>query len=143
VANINTGRVIGGGLLAGVVMNVVDGIGNGAALGARWQAEGTALSPTLMATPGLQTTSMAGWMVVDLLLGLLTVWVYAAIRPRFGAGPRTALVAAFAVWLATSIFFASYGFNGLYSWGLVLAASVVALLGRLAGGLAGGWLYKE
>ena len=143
MANINIGRVIGGGLLAGVVMNIVDGIGNGAVLGARWQAEGNALSPTLMATPGLATTSMAGWMVVDLLLGILTVWVYAAVRPRFGAGPRTALVAASAVWLATTFFFASYGFNGFYSWGLIAATSVFALVGRLAGGLTGGWFYKE
>jgi hypothetical protein len=35
MAGINVGRVIGGGLLAGLVMNVVDGVTNGAILGAR------------------------------------------------------------------------------------------------------------
>ena len=34
--------------------------------------------------------------IVDFILGILTVWVYAAIRPRFGPGPRTALTAALA-----------------------------------------------
>jgi hypothetical protein len=143
VSKINLGRVVGGGLLAGLVMNVVDGVTNGALLGAMWQREGQALSPSLMATPGLETTSMAGWVVVDFLTGIALVWLYAAIRPRFGAGPRTALVAAFVTWLVGHLSFASYAFNGLYSVQIVAAASAGALVGMLAGGLSGGWLYRE
>jgi hypothetical protein len=94
VARINLGRVVGGGLLAGLVMSIVDGVTNGALLGAQWQAEGQALSPALMTTPGLETMSMIGWVIVDFLTGIALVWLYAAIRPRFGAGPRTALLAA-------------------------------------------------
>jgi hypothetical protein len=143
VSKINLGRVIGGGLLAGLVMNVVDAVTNGALLGARWQSEGQALNPTLMATPGLETMSMAGWVVVDFLTGIALVWLYAAIRPRFGPGPRTALVAAFLTWLVGHLNFTSYAFNGLYSAQIVAAASAGALVGMLAGGLAGGWLYRE
>jgi hypothetical protein len=116
---------------------------NGALLGAQWQAEGQALSPTLMATPGLETMSMAGWVIVDFLTGIALVWLYAAIRPRFGPGPRTALVAAFATWFVGHLYFASYVFNGLYSAQVVTASSAGALVGMLAGGLAGGWLYRE
>ena len=39
MAGINVGRVVGGGLLAGVVMNVVDAVTNGVILGARWAEE--------------------------------------------------------------------------------------------------------
>ena len=35
-----------------------------------------------------------------LAYGFLAVFIYAAIRPRFGAGPRTALIAAAVLWLA-------------------------------------------
>jgi hypothetical protein len=143
MSKINLGRVVGGGLLAGLVMNVVDAVTNGALLGAQWQAEGQALNPTLMATPGLQTTSMIGWVIVDFLTGIALVWLYAAIRPRFGAGPRTALIAAFVTWFAGHLNFTSYAFNGLYSIRIVMAASAGALVAMLAGGLAGGWLYRE
>jgi hypothetical protein len=143
MSKINLGRVVGGGLLAGLVMNVVDAVTNGALLGAQWQAEGQALSPTLMATPGLETMSMAGWVIVDFLTGIALVWLYAAIRPRFGPGPRTALVAALVTWLVGHLSFASYAFNGLYSVQIVAAASAGALVATLAGGLAGGWLYRE
>jgi hypothetical protein len=143
MAKINLGRVVGGGLLAGLAMNIVDGVINGALLGAWWQAEGRALSPTLMATPGLETTSMAGWVIVDFLIGIALVWLYAAIRPRFGPGPRTAIVAAFVTWFVGHLNFASYAFNGLYSVPIVAAASAGALVATLAGGLAGGWLYRE
>jgi hypothetical protein len=143
MSKINLGRVVGGGLLAGLVMNIVDGITNGALLGAQWQREGQALSPTLMATPGLETMSMAGWVIVDFLTGIALVWLYAAIRPRFGAGPRTALIAAIVTWLVGHLNFTSYAFNGLYSTQIVVAASAGALVGMVAGGLAGGWLYRE
>ena len=143
MAKINLGRVVGGGLLAGLVMNIVDAVANGAWLGAQWLAEGNQLNAALMATPGLTTTSMTGWVLVDFLLGILTIWLYAAIRPRFGPGAKTALVAGLAVWFATHLFFASYAFNGLYSWELVCSSSFGALIGGLAGALAGGWLYKE
>jgi len=143
MSKVNLGRVVAGGLLAGLVMNIIDGITNGALLGAQWQSEGQALSPTLMATPGLETTSMTGWVVVDFLTGIALVWLYAAIRPRFGAGPRTALISAFVTWLVGHLFFASYVFNGLYSAQVVAGSSAGALVGALAGGLAGGWLYRE
>jgi hypothetical protein len=143
MSKINLGRVVGGGLLAGLVMNIVDGFTNGVLLGARWQAEGQSLSPTLMATPGLEARSMTGWVVVDFLAGMIVVWLYAAIRPRFGAGPRTALIAAFVIWFVGHLFFASYVFNGIYSAQVVAATSAGALVGALAGGLAGSWLYRE
>jgi hypothetical protein len=143
MSKLNLGRVVGGGLLAGLVMNIADGVTNGALLGAQWQREGQALSPTLMATPGLETMSMAGWVVVDFLTGIALVWLYAAIRPRFGAGPRTALIAAFVTWFVGHLNFTSYAFNGLYSVQIVAAASAGALVAMLAGGLAGGWLYRE
>src|SRR5437667_4515115 len=32
------------------------------------------------------------------VLGVLLVWLYAAIRPRFGPGPKTSLIAGLVLW---------------------------------------------
>jgi hypothetical protein len=143
VGKINSARVLGGGLVAALVMNIVDAAINGAVLGSAWATEGNALNPALMAKPGIEMTSMLGWVIVDLLLGIFVVWFYAAIRPRFGAGPRTAIIAALSVWFVTHLFFASYAFNQLYSASLVGASSLGSLVAILAGGLVGCWIYRE
>ena len=36
--------------------------------------------------------------------GPLAIWLYAAIRPRFGAGPRTAIRAAVYIWLVMCVY---------------------------------------
>jgi hypothetical protein len=141
MASIDNGRVVVGGLAAGLIMNVVDGVTNGVLIADKWKAQTDMLSPTLMARTA--TSSMIGWIVLDFVIGVLIVWLYAAIRPRYGAGPGTAVRAGFMGWLMTHAVFASYVFNGFYSWKLCAAASGAALIGCLAGAYAGGALYKE
>lgn len=137
---VNSSRVIVGGLAAGLVMNIIDATTNGFLLGAQWKAETDALNPGLMAKAGSGTL---GWVIVDFILGIVTVWTYAAIRPRLGPGPRTAFTAAFVIWLAAHAAYASYAFMGYYSWSLVGASSVGGLVAALAGGYVGARLYTE
>ncbi len=93
MGKINWGKVVAGGLLAGVVLNVYDWLLNGLYLAADWNAALQALGK------GPMGGSMIVWFVVcDFLLGIWGVWVYAAIRPRFGAGPKTAVIAGLAGW---------------------------------------------
>lgn len=138
--SINLGRVVLGGLAAGVVMNFVDFLGNGLWLGASWEAEALAINPD---AASLVTQSMVGWIVTDLLFGLSIVWIYAAIRPRFGPGAGTALMAAFEVWAISHIAYASLVFLGFHSLNLFIMSSIVGLVAACAGGLVGGYLYKE
>jgi hypothetical protein len=140
-SNINLGRVVLGGLVAGLVMNVFDAATNGFVVAARWLSETNALNPALFAK--VQATSTIGWITVDFLIGIITIWTYAAIRPRYGPGPMTAICAALAIFLAGHLFYASYIFMGMYSAGLILMSSCGGLVGAIAGGLAGGALYKE
>ena len=137
----NTGRIVGGGLVCGVVMNLIDWLGNGVLLVKQWDAETAALNPGLMAKAG--ANSALGWIIVDFLTGILTIWLYAAIRPRFGPGPKTALIAGLVAWLFTHVFFSSYVFMGLYSFGLIACCSLAGLIGGLLGAVAGGAVYKE
>lgn len=141
MAQLNSSRVVVGGLAAGLVMNIIDATTNGFLLGARWKAETDALNPGLMAKTGASGT--LGWVIVDFILGILTVWVYAGIRSRFGPGPGTALRAALVIWLAAHLAYVSYAFMGYYSWSLILGSSVGGLVAALAGGYVGARLYRE
>ena len=139
MAGINVGRVIAGGLVAGLVMNVVDGVTNGAILGARWEAETKRLGIDM----SQQSQALAGWVTFDFLCGIVLVWLYASIRPRYGPGAKTAVIAGLALWFITHLAFAAWVFTGLYSLGVVAASTIGGLVAGVAGGLAGCALYKE
>ncbi len=139
---INTGRVIGGGLLAGAVMNFIDFLVNGVWLVDTWTTEATALNPRL-ADPAMANSSMIGWILTDFLFGILIVWSYAAMRPRFGPGAATAIKAALLVWVISHIAYFSFVFLNMFSLNLVMLMSAGGLVAALAGGLAGCSIYKE
>jgi len=139
---INIGRVLGGGLLAGAVMNFVDFLVNGVWLNQRWIDEATSLNARLV-DPATASTSMIGWIVTDFLFGILIVWTYAAIRPRFGPGAGTAVKAALLVWAVSHIAYGSFVFLNMYSAGLIALVSAGGLVAALAGGYAGCSIYRE
>jgi hypothetical protein len=141
MAGINMGRVIGGGLVAGLVMNVIDGVTNGAILGARWELETKRLGIDMAS--GAQSQSLVGWLAFDFLCGITLVWLYAAIRPRYGAGAKTAVCAGLAIWWITHLAFAAWWFTGLYSFGVIAATTLGGLVAAVAGALAGCALYRE
>ena len=137
MSHINVGRVVAGGLVAGLVANVIDFVVNVPILGARWDEglRGLGLDP--------EQGSPLGWIVGDFLFGLAMVWLYAAIRPRFGPGPKTALLAAVAVWAIAHIAYASFLFLGLLASDLVIASALGGLVAWVVGGMVGAWIYKE
>lgn len=139
---INIGRVLGGGLLAGAVMNFVDFLVNGVWLNQRWIDEATSLNARLV-DPATASTSMIGWIVTDFLFGILIVWTYAAIRPRFGPGAGTAVKAALLVWAVSHIAYGSFVFLNMYSLHLIALVSAGGLVAALAGGYAGCSIYRE
>jgi hypothetical protein len=139
MAGINVGRVVLGGLVAGLVMNVIDGVTNGAILSAQWAAE----SNRLGIDKSVQSQAVAGWVVYDFVAGIILLWLYASIRPRYGAGPKTAVIAGLGLWLITHLAFSAWVFTGLYPFGLVAASTLGGLVSGVAGALAGCALYKE
>jgi len=81
---------------------------------------------------------------IRLAYGFLLVFLYAALRPRFGAGPRTALVAALFFWLAAYVprFLELSDFGILSGWRM--AVSLPWSLAEVAlAALLGGWIYRE
>lgn len=139
MGTINAGRVLLGGLLAGLVINVGEFILNEPLLGDQWAF--------LMESMGLEAPSGAtiGVFVVEgFLLGIVAVWLYAAIRPRFGAGVKTAVLAGLAVWLL-AIFYQTVALVASAIIPFDLAAYVIVwdLVEIPLATVAGAWIYQE
>jgi len=93
MGKINMMKVLVGGLIAGVVLNIVDGVLFGAVLKDQMAAAMTSLN-----RPPMTNAQVPWFVVLDFVTGVFLVWLYAAIRPRFGAGPATAAKAGVAAW---------------------------------------------
>lgn len=140
MSKIAIGGVIRGGLVAGLVMNVLDYVVNGILLGGGWDELTRALG---VDPPQVAATANAGWVVSDFAFGLLLVWLYAAIRPRFGPGPGTALTATLAVWAIGHVAYAALFFMGLFPPGIVAGSALGTLVGWSVAGLVGCRMYRE
>ena len=139
MAGINGRRVLLGGLLAGLISNILGVSFAHLVLWGEVQAivERFHLPPFPAYTPFAHLTTRFLW-------GVALVWLYAAIRPRYGPGPRTAVRAAVAAWFFLYFVFAL----GMAPWGFfpvrVLAIMAVWGLGELLlMALAGAWVYRE
>ena len=136
----NRGRVIFGGLLAGLVINIVEYITNGVVLKEGWGQAMRALGKSAE----LNTGAIVVFNIWGFLLGIAAVWLYAAIRPRYGAGPSTAVRAGLVAW-AVAVFLPNVSNYplGLFPARLLVIATLVALIEIPVATLAGAWLYKE
>jgi len=139
---INTKKVLVGGLVAGVIINIIDFVANTYILGARMKAESDAFKP------GMSDAMMAGnavisYVIMDLVLGFALIWTYAAFRPRFGAGARTATYVAVLFWLLAMIFTAGYRQMGIMSSGLWWSFAFIGLVNFLIAAWAGAAVYSE
>jgi len=135
----NANRILIGGVAAGAVMFVLEGVASQLYMGPMEEAL-VAHSLVMNVTGG----GIAMAAVVSLLVGLALVWFYAAARPRFGPGPKTALLVACAFWLGgtvTSIL--GYRMIGLFPDSLLVSWAIVGLFEAVVAAMIGGWLYRE
>lgn len=139
---INTSRVVLGGLAAGLVMNVIGGVVNGALLGKQMNAEMEAAVPGLAARM-MNGTTITVNVLTEFVIGILIVWLYAAMRPRFGPGPRTAVLAGIVPWICGLFFYSGWLLTGMMSSTTYAIVSIVALVNVIVGALVGAWLYRE
>lgn len=139
---INTGKVITGGLAAGVVANIIGYLGFGMWLGPRFEAEAAAVAPAL-AGRGMTSGAIATSVITQFVIGILLVWLYAAMRPRFGPGMKTATYAALAVWVCGFVFHIDMLVLGLLTTSTYAMASIVALVQVIASAGVGAMVYKE
>src|SRR2546429_9557136 len=135
MGKINWGRVVVGGLLAGVVLNIVDFVFFGMVMkqdiGAAMQALGK--------RPGAMDSLVPLFVVLDFVYGIGLLWVYAAIRPRFGAGAKTAVIAGVAGgFFAGLLHSGGEGPMGLFPQQMYTVGPIVELVKYAVAGAGGG-----
>jgi hypothetical protein len=140
MGKINIGRLIIAGLVAGIVADILGFLVDGVLLAPRW-ADG-------MQRLGHGDFSSNEWIwfnVIGLVGGIAMIWIYAAIRPRFGPGVKTAIFAGVAFWVIGSLL-PNCSFMlvaGLFSKHLAAMTTAGNLVESVAGAIAGAALYKE
>lgn len=139
MGGIDVGRWLGGGLAAGALIWVLEGAASVLTMGDMEAA---------LAAHDLGVAMSAGtWAVtvaVSLLVGLTLVFFYAAARPRFGPGPRTAVLVAVALWAGSYVVsLLGYAMLGLFPGRLLVTWGFVGLVEVVLASLLGGWIYRE
>jgi len=139
MGKINMGRVILGGLLAGLIINIGEFILNEPVLGEDWKAAMSALN-----LPEMGGTDIVWWIIFGFVLGISAVWLYAAIRPRYGAGPKTAVCAGLFVWFLIYVLgFGSSLIPGVWPTKIVVTSIIWGLFEVPIATTVGAWPYKE
>ncbi len=142
MGKIRWGRVILGGLLAGLVMNIGEAALHAGVLG---QDTAALLERRGVSTEG-DPAKLSLLVIMTFVLGIASVWLYAAIRPRFGPGPKTAICAGLAVWLLAHLWSGVYlgaGFGELITPKLAWVPVVWGFFEAPIGTLVGAWVYRE
>jgi hypothetical protein len=84
------------------------------------------------------------FVVLMFVVGVVMVWLYAAMRPRFGPGARTAVLAGLVVWfLSRLIPSVIYSVSGVIPPDVMYLAVGWSLAEVLAAALVGGWYHRE
>jgi hypothetical protein len=139
MAGIRMGRVLAGGLVAGLIINISETILNIPVAGARMEAALQARN-----LPPVGGGAIAYFVAICFLLGVLLVLLYAAVRPRFGPGPKTAVMAAVLVWFLSYLW--SGGAQvamGIMPPGLGVLGLVWGFVGLIVASLVGARIYTE
>jgi hypothetical protein len=139
MGKINLGRVVLGGIVAGIIVNLFEYVLNGVLLANRW----TDLMVSIN-RPALGGTEIVYFNIFGFTLGLVAVWTYAAIRPRFGEGPKTALYAALLTWVTGYVLVDMMPtIMGIVPMSMTWMLIGVGLVEIVVATLAGAWLYRE
>jgi hypothetical protein len=135
----NYGRVVLGGLLTGLILNIGEFLLNEKVLGAQMKAFFTGHN---FQDPGTNFIIVA--VVMTFLLGIVAVWLYSLIRPRLGPGVKTAIVAAVILWFAVYLY---TGVINMLLFGIPMNMMIIAFIWGLVeyiiATIAGAWVYTE
>jgi hypothetical protein len=139
MSKINVGRVIVGGIVAGIVIDVFEAVLNGVVLAPQWASLMQSLN-----RPVVGMDQIIWFNVIGLLTGFATVWTYAAIRPRFGAGVMTAVHSGLLIWfVGDALPDAANMFAGLIPSNMSVMLMGVGLVELIVASIAGAFFYQE
>ena len=141
MSKMNVGRVVIGGLAAGVVLNIGEGLLNAVVLANSMKQDFDRLH---LPDPATNSTFLVRVVGITFFLGIAVVYLYAAIRPRFGAGWRAAACAGTIAWFFVYLY-AGYVYVavGMVSMKPYLIGLVWGIVEYAVAAIAGAYFYKE
>jgi hypothetical protein len=141
MTNVNWGRFILGALIVAAICFVSDGFLHQRVVTEQWLAVRDALGAT---TPDHSGFSMIWFVVFEAGRGFLAMYVYVLLRPRLGAGVKTATWAGVVTWVAFSLTGpAQFIPLGFYSTMLWFSVAVYQLVFTIIAAIMGAAPYSE
>jgi hypothetical protein len=126
-------------VVAGVVLNLGEWLFHEVLFKERMEAAASEMGL------GLPSGSdIAVFIAMTFVLGILLVWLYAAIRPRYGPGPKAAICAGLFVWVLLNGFW--YVYNQvweIFPQDMVTTSTIWSLFALPIATIVGAWLYRE
>ena len=139
MSGINVRRWLAGGIAAGILIWLLEGLS-----GMLYRQDMQAAMVAHGLTMDMSVSVMAISVLASLIAGLTLVFFYAAARPRFGPGPRTAIIVAVALWIGGYVLsLLGYQLMGLFPPRLLVLWGGIGLVEMMLAGLVGGRLYRE
>ena len=138
---INYARLLIGVVVAAVIMFLTDGFFHESIAKADWQALYAALGAK---EPEPHGTSMIYFGIFELGRAFVAMFLYVAMRPMCGAGPKTAVGAGIVSWIGSSLTGpAQFIPLGFFSNSLWLKVAAFHLVVSIVATVAGAALYKD
>lgn len=139
---INVGRVLLGGLIAGGVRLVGGTATRELIVGPLFFEELARNQPEVIAAAGT-TAARVEIVVINLVMGIALIYMYAAMRPRFASRFATIVSASIPAWLiATSVWGITAAMT-LFPWPHVIVDASLTLVTVLVAAYLGSSVYKE
>ncbi len=139
MGNINLPRVFVSGLVAGFIIICGEYVLNGIVLADQWDAWRQQYG---IDAPGTGQFVIGAF--ITFFYGITLMWIYAATRPRFGPGPKTAIIAGLTFWfIAYVLFLLSLWASGLATMQVTVISIIWGIFEAPIAALAGAWIYRE
>ncbi len=135
----NYARILIGGLVCGLVLSIGEFVLNSVLLKEQMEE----FMRRCGFTPP-DPKAMVILFAITFLLGIFIIYVYAAIRPRYGPGPKTAICAGLLAWFCVYFYNNAVGLAlGFVPVNVFMIAIIWGAVQYSLAALAGAWLYRE
>ena len=137
--NIKFGRVILGGLLAGLIINAGEYLLNVVLLGREWDSLMTSLNRPVVGGMGIVMFNIATF-----LFAIAMVLLYTKLRPQFQSWKKSAFKAAFFAWFFAYVI--GFGWSyimTIFTAQIYFTTLIWSLFEVSLASLAGAWVYKR
>jgi hypothetical protein len=140
MGRMNWSRILLAGLLAGMVINTGEYLLHKIILQQGWTDLMQKFKDAAEPKPG----QFAALSVAGFVMGVLTVWLFAAIRPRFASTPKAVMSAAIAIWIPGYCLGLLAPFMlGILPAALVFPSMAGGIVELTLGALLGGLIYAD